>query len=210
MNLLHITIFLQIINAFISITSYKTIVEYLKTKDQSMELLYAPWRSKYFTFGSTKRAEKNNLCPFCSKFNLDDRENLILKKFKHCVIMLNLHPYNAGHLLIMPLKHTAHLHELSGDERSELMEITSLTMQLLENIFQCDGINMGLNKGKASGGSIQDHLHIHVLPRFIGDTNFLGALANTKQISFNIYDIYDKLLPHFQSMNLDAILPKED
>lgn len=171
----------------------------------SMKLIYAPWRSKYLSFGGTKKLSQSEDCQFCSKFGLPEEEShkhLILKRFTTCVIMLNLHPYNAGHILIIPLRHTPHLSEMTKDERIELMEVINSCIKILEELFVCDGINMGMNKGKASGGSIQEHLHIHVLPRFIGDTNFLAALANTKQISFDLHDIYQKLLPHFNTMQL--------
>ncbi len=93
--------------------------------------------------------------------------------------MLNLHPYNAGHVLVIPYQHVPALHQLSREARAELIEITSAVTKLYQELFSCDGLNMGFNSGKASGGSVPDHMHIHVLPRFIGDTGFLAVLADT-------------------------------
>jgi ATP adenylyltransferase len=116
--------------------------------------------------------------------------------------MLNQYPYNAGHLLILPYKHVQDISLLTKHERSELMEATNASMITLNNLFCCDGINVGINKGKASGGSVQEHVHIHVLPRSIGDTNFLAALADTKPISFDIQDIYTKMFTAFDNIVL--------
>ena len=171
-----------------------------------MNLLYAPWRAKYFTFGSTKRANTNDNCPFCSKFSMQEdmeKTHLILKKFEHCCVMLNQYPYSAGHLLIIPFNHVPDISLLAKHERSELMEATNACMVTLDKLFACDGINIGINKGKASGGSVQEHVHIHLLPRYIGDTNFLATLANTKPISFDLHDIYTKMLEHFRNISLE-------
>jgi ATP adenylyltransferase len=170
-----------------------------------MDLLYSPWRSKYFSFGSTRRANANKDCPFCSKFgpHEDSAKALILKRFEHCCAMLNLYPYSAGHLLIIPYKHTSDISLLSKQERSEIFEATNACSIVLEKLFNCDGINIGINKGKASGGSVLEHTHIHILPRYIGDTNFLAALANTKPISFDLNDVYAKMLEHFCTISLE-------
>lgn len=169
-----------------------------------MYRLYAPWRTKYFKFGSTQRSTPQNNCPFCSKFDvhIDQKDSLILKRFEYCCIMLNQYPYNAGHLLIIPYRHVPDISLLTKHERSELMETTNACMVTLDKLFCCDGINIGINKGKASGGSVQEHVHVHVLPRYIGDTNFLAALADTKPISFNIHDIYTKMLTAFDNIVL--------
>lgn len=147
-----------------------------------MDILYAPWRSSYLKFGGKKPKSDSGVCPFCSKLELGsayDEQHLVLRRFKHCAIMLNLHPYNAGHVLVIPYQHVPALHQLSREARAELIEITSAVTKLYQELFSCDGLNMGFNSGKASGGSVPDHMHIHVLPRFIGDTGFLAVLADT-------------------------------
>lgn len=155
-----------------------------------MKNLYAPWRSAYTC------TKSDSECVFCKKCaeNLDAK-NFIIKRFTHCYVMLNLFPYNAGHLLVIPYEHHASLETLSPQARQEIMEASSTGTALLKEIFGAEGINIGINiGGKAAGGSIPEHLHVHILPRWIGDTNFLATLAETKQISFDMEEIYQKLL----------------
>ncbi len=161
-----------------------------------MDRIYAPWRSAYTS--KTARSKKANAtkteCTFCKIISeKKDSKNFILKRFKHNMIMLNRYPYNAGHLLVMPLSHTADLAKLSKSARAELMEILSQGSVLLKKSLQAEGINIGLNQGKAASASIPSHLHFHVLPRWLGDTNFLPTLADTKQISFDLEKIYKQL-----------------
>ena len=111
--------------------------------------------------------------------------------------MLNLYPYNAGHLLILPFEHTATLEALPKATRTEIMELTSLCTKILESELKCDGINVGINLGRAAGAGIPSHLHLHVLPRWNGDTNFLPTLADTKQVSFDLKKIYTLLKKAF-------------
>ncbi len=171
-----------------------------------MKILYAPWRSSYVKFGGKKPKKESGECPFCSKFEKGtehDAEHLILRRFKHCVVMLNLHPYNAGHVLVIPYMHVPALHLLTKEIRTELIEVTTTITKLYQELFACDGLNMGYNSGKASGGSVPEHMHIHVLPRFIGDTGFLAALANTKPISFEINTVYAQLKEPFAQLQID-------
>lgn len=157
-----------------------------------MKKIYAPWRSQYIT------KLNNGTCVFCEQFqSSDDEKYLILKRYEHCIVMLNLHPYNAGHIMVLPLQHAAQLSELSPMIRSEIMEVVSESIEKIKTALACDGVNMGMNIGKAAGGSIPQHLHIHILPRWFGDTNFLATLADTKPISFNIHEIYKKLKEFF-------------
>lgn len=163
-----------------------------------MNIIYAPWRSSY----KPVKSDKEQSCPFCTKFiEQHDTDNLIVKRLKTCVIMLNLYPYAEGHILIMPYKHTPHLHDLEPQERSELMETVSYTVQLLEEFLGCDGINVGINKGKAAGGSVQSHLHIHILPRFVGDTNFL-ITDNTKVITRDVKKFYSDFKEYMKQKTL--------
>ncbi len=160
-----------------------------------MKHLYAPWRNRYIT-------EKNKrACIFCNHRDTacNDTNNFVIKRFNHCLIMLNLFPYNAGHLLIIPYRHTATLAKLTIEERHELMEATNLAMSILKKELKADGFNAGINVGgKASGGSIPGHLHMHVLPRWHGDTSFLTTLAETKQISADLILLYTQLAGAFQ------------
>lgn len=168
-----------------------------------MKKLYAPWREDY----TVSVAHSNNpdtspeACVFCNHFNdTNDENNLILKRFNHMVVMLNRYPYNAGHILILPHAHVGCLHELPQEARIELMELTTHSVEIVKKILKCDGINVGLNLGKAAGAGIPSHLHMHILPRFIGDTNFLPTIADTKAISFDLIKIYKNLKPEFDSL----------
>jgi ATP adenylyltransferase len=170
-----------------------------------MKHLYAPWRSEYSqSVAQTKQehATQEN-CTFCIQFkDKDDEEHFILRRFEHCIVMLNVYPYNAGHLLILPDQHVALLPELSKATRSELIELVSHSSTILKELLQAHGINIGLNLGKAAGAGIPSHLHFHVLPRYTGDTNFLPTLADTKQISFDLKAIYKKLKPAFDRLKI--------
>jgi len=168
-----------------------------------MKQLYAPWREIYsasLTHTKTESALTHD-CVFCDSFNANrDEHHLIFRRFKHMVIMLNLFPYNAGHILILPIAHIANLDELCQEARYELIELTTHVTAIIKNILGSHGVNIGMNLGKAAGAGIPSHLHMHVLPRFMGDTNFLPVLADTKQISFDLHKIYQKLKPEFDKI----------
>jgi ATP adenylyltransferase len=153
-----------------------------------MNHLYAPWRSEYSN-------HKGDGCVFCNKHAASaDEQNFIIHRFTTCFVILNLYPYNAGHMLIIPYDHTNSLEELTAQTRSEMMEIATRATALCKKILNAEGVNMGLNLGgRAAGGSIPEHVHLHVLPRWLGDTNFLVTLAETKQISIDLHDMYKKL-----------------
>lgn len=166
----------------------------------NVKRLYAPWRSTYATDISKTKDENasSDACVFCKQLSaFDDEKYWILKRYTHHIVMLNKYPYNAGHLLILPLAHVATLDTLSVDARAELMEITNYAVTVLKATLQPHGFNIGINLGKAAGAGIPSHLHMHVLPRFNGDTNFLTTIAETKQISFDLNDIFAQLKKRF-------------
>lgn len=169
-----------------------------------MDILYAPWRDKYVCNSKKENNALSNACVFCQKFSSQDcdQQNFILKKTKHAFIILNLYPYNGGHILILPRQHAAHLEDLSREIRAELMELMSATIVILKNVLKADGINTGLNLGKASGGSVPEHLHFHVVPRWAGDTGFITTISQTKSISVDLHRIYNDLKPAFQALEI--------
>lgn len=156
-----------------------------------MKHLYAPWRSAY-TAGKKKDAG----CVLCNKHTEQlDQKNFIIKRYEHCYVMLNLFPYNAGHLLVIPYEHCDALENLPAQTRQEIMEVTAKSTAILKQTLQAEGINIGINLGgPAAGGSIPEHLHVHILPRWSSDTNFLVTLAETKQISVDLPGVYRKLI----------------
>lgn len=161
-----------------------------------MKQLYAPWRSDYATNIAHRNSEPGSPepCVFCTKFKAtNDEKNFIIKRAEHNAVLLNLYPYNPGHILVIPYAHVAQLDLLPVDARTELMELITVSSHVLQKTLNAHGINVGLNLGQAAGAGIPTHLHFHVLPRYIGDTNFLPTLADTKQISFDMHKIYEQL-----------------
>jgi ATP adenylyltransferase len=170
-----------------------------------MDCLYAPWRASYSSsVAHTKNEDtEQDGCVFCKKFNhSQEDEHFILKRFKYCIVILNKYPYNAGHLLILPLQHVNSLASMSKEARIELIELMNESINIVKKVLKCDGLNAGFNLGKAAGAGIPSHLHVHILPRFVGDTNFLPTLSNTKAISFDLNDIYRQLKPEFTTLIL--------
>lgn len=153
-----------------------------------MKNIYAPWRQTY----STGKGNGKSACPFCIKnMTEQDTENFVIKRYEHCFVMLNIHPYNPGHVLIIPYDHTANITMLPSHVRYEIMEVMTAASHILETNYNTDGINIGLNQGgKAAGGTVPEHLHFHVLPRWLGDTNFLATIGHTKLIAANLQDVY--------------------
>ncbi|KKP24161.1 MAG: Histidine triad family protein [candidate division TM6 bacterium GW2011_GWF2_28_16] len=165
-----------------------------------MDKLYAPWRHDYVT-GTARKKNKPKLkndCVFCQQFaENNDKKFLIIKRYKHCAVMLNAYPYNSGHLLVLPLIHKGELEDLSQETKNELIKVIDISVKNLKKILKPDGFNIGLNLGSAGGGGIPAHLHFHVLPRWLGDTNFLETLNSTNVISSDFYKIYDDLKKEF-------------
>lgn len=160
-----------------------------------MEMLYSPARAEYFAKKLRSEKPQKSDCPFCLHVSsTDDQKALILERRGSCVTMLNLYPYNDGHLMVIPYNHQAKLNKLSDEERNDIMESLSYWTNIAEEALKCDGVNIGLNQGKASGGSVSDHLHFHIVPRYVGDAGFLAIIAETKPMSAKVEDIYQRLL----------------
>ncbi|HEX7510376.1 MAG TPA: HIT domain-containing protein [Chitinivibrionales bacterium] len=162
-----------------------------------MKRLWAPWRMKYIkAIGA-----KNEGCIFCIKpQQSDDRNNFIIMRGNHCFIILNAFPYSNGHLLIIPYFHTSELDALDESVSAELWRYTVLCKNVLKKIYKPDGFNIGMNLGRAAGAGIEQHLHIHIVPRWNGDTNFMPIMSETRVLSESLLDTYDALLPHFKEM----------
>lgn len=170
-----------------------------------MDKLYAPWRTNYTTDTTRSKHEHASAdeCVFCTKFAAnDDRKHYILARFKHNAVLLNLYPYNAGHLLIVPYQHVKHMHDLSPEARIELIELLTHSVEILKEELKADGINVGVNFGKAAGAGIPSHLHWHVLPRWNGDTSFLPLIAETKAVSYDLNTVYDQLIDSFKEITI--------
>jgi ATP adenylyltransferase len=158
--------------------------------------LWAPWRMEYIT------RSKSDECIFCTKKSAtDDRNNLVLHRSDKAFVLMNLYPYNNAHLMIAPYLHVDNIHELDEVTRSEIMELSEASMRVLEEALIPDGFNMGANIGSAAGAGIKDHVHFHVVPRWIGDTNFMPVLGHTKVLVEGLLESYDKLKPLFDKIN---------
>lgn len=165
-----------------------------------MKQLYCPWREKYSNDTSKIRQPDatETECVFCKQFKENnDAQNFILKRYKHNVIILNKFPYNAGHLMVIPLTHTSDIDQLSPEERAELIELTSRASTILRETLHAQGMNIGMNLGTRGGAGIPSHIHMHVIPRYDRDTNFLATVSGTKAISHDLHEIYEKLRPLF-------------
>lgn len=166
-----------------------------------MKNLYSPWREAYAKNvhdGAKKETTTAGDCIFCQQLaENQDEKNFIIKRFKHNYVMLNKFPYNAGHMLVLPLAHHATLNEITNETRAELMEIVAQATQICADALKADGCNVGINLGKAAGAGIPSHLHIHVLPRWSGDTNFMPVIAEVKQISLDLHKMYERLKTTF-------------
>lgn len=171
------------------------------------KILYGPWRAPFIN--SLIQNHKNGTplaqhkCPFCIAMSSNDtKKNYILRKFTHCSVLLNIYPYNSGHLLVVPHAHKELLSDFSSAERSEFMEVTNLCTAILKQALKADGFNVGINLSRGAGASIPDHLHIHVVPRWNGDTNFLLILDGSKPVSVDVETIYNSLKPLFDQAKL--------
>ncbi len=154
-----------------------------------MEQLWAPWRMQYIA-----REEKNGDCIFCEKWKSDsDGENLILFRGEFCFVIMNLFPYNNGHLMVLPIRHFADIADLSESEQAEMFCLMQRNVASIRKVMKPHGFNIGFNLGQAAGAGIADHLHLHIVPRWTGDTNFMPVLGNTRVVSEAIEETYRKL-----------------
>ncbi|MFO7773225.1 MAG: HIT domain-containing protein [Dehalococcoidia bacterium] len=153
-----------------------------------MEYLWAPWRMEY-----VQKATGSG-CILCQKPAEDkDEVNLILYRGLHNFIILNAFPYNPGHLMVAPYRHTADLQDLRDEEAKEHFDIIKRGLELLREVMEPAGFNIGLNLGRVAGAGIAEHLHTHVVPRWGGDTNFMPVLSDTKVVSEALSATYRKL-----------------
>ncbi len=156
-----------------------------------MDRLWAPWRIKYIEAGNTDEG-----CIFCVKPGQgeeNDAANLIIHRGNYAFVMLNLYPYIGGHTMIAPYRHTGNLEYLSDQEMLELFSLVKRVTGTLKKVFNPDGFNVGMNIGEAAGAGFGDHVHIHVVPRWAQDTNFMPVLADTRVISEAIEETYERL-----------------
>ncbi len=165
-----------------------------------MEKLWSPWRSQYIDSFKDKTPKSGCFLCDAAKQNVDDSDNLLVHKGKLVFTILNLYPYNNGHLMIVPNSHKSDLISLTQDENLEVIQEVRLAVQALEIILKPEGFNVGANIGKASGAGVDDHIHFHVVPRWNGDTNFMPVLGEVKVISQDLLSTKKKLQTAFKQL----------
>jgi ATP adenylyltransferase len=155
-----------------------------------VDRLWAPWRMPYIM--STVKPDEG--CVFCTMLaQAEDERNLILHRGERAFVLLNLFPYNNGHLMVVPLRHTGDYNSLTADEHIELTALLARAQRALAATMSPHGFNIGMNLGRTSGAGIVDHLHYHIVPRWNGDNNFMSVVADTKVISESLADTYRRL-----------------
>lgn len=157
-----------------------------------MERLWAPWRMEYI------ENEKPEGCVLCLPTETGcDRERLVLYRTDFSFVMMNRYPYTNGHLMIAPLRHTSDMDSLSDAEMLDLFKIVNLCRRILEEAASPQGYNIGINLGRAAGAGVEEHLHIHIVPRWNGDTNFMSVMSDVRVMPENLLRTYERLLPLF-------------
>jgi ATP adenylyltransferase len=154
-----------------------------------MDYLWTPWRYAYVS-----TAEKATSCVFCDAIKIDDDEKMMIAhRGEHCYVILNAYPYTPGHVLIVPYVHLDELQKLPAEAASEMMALSQKMETVLRELYHPDGINLGMNIGKAAGAGIAGHIHMHVLPRWVADANFLSVVGETRLLPETLEQTWKKL-----------------
>jgi ATP adenylyltransferase len=161
-----------------------------------MDRLWSPWRLPYILNGGDARG-----CVFCDP---SDQSVLIVFRGKTCYVILNLYPYNNGHVMVVPNRHIPSLTAATHEELSELIELTRRSEAALTEAYSPHGINMGINLGKSAGAGVLDHVHMHVVPRWSGDTNFMTVVGETRVLPEELPQTAQKLKPIFERLAVPA------
>jgi len=161
-----------------------------------LDRLWSPWRAKYIASGVDSQASS---CVFCrlARETENDEANFVLHRGTNAFVALNLYPYITGHLLLVPYQHLGDLESTSKDITDELMDLAKRSEVVLRKVYSPPGFNIGMNLGAAAGAGIADHIHLHILPRWSGDTNFMTSVADTRIIPEDLHTTYNKLRGQF-------------
>ena len=166
----------------------------MKPQDNNkVKHLFSPWRMEYV---SSPSSSDNIFLDALEAGN--DRKSLILYRGKLSFIIMNLYPYNNGHLMVVPYRKVNSMVDLTQEELQEIMDLSKKSMKIISDKLHSDGFNLGLNVGRCSGAGIDDHIHFHIVPRWNGDNNFMPVSGNTKVIVQGLHDTYDMLYPYFK------------
>ena len=153
-----------------------------------MEYVYAPWRYSYVS------EEKIEGCVFCHiAKNIEDDKLQVLFSDEYCYVVMNKYPYSPGHMIVVPHFHTSNIEDLESDVWIQMSVRARQGVKLLKEVMPCEGVNIGMNLGKAAGAGIEQHVHYHMLPRWLGDTNFISSIGGTRVYPANFDEIFNKL-----------------
>lgn len=161
-----------------------------------METMFAPWRMEYLV------CEKQEGCVFCKCSTRCDE--YIVFEGKTCFVMLNRYPYVNGHLMIIPQRHLGDISELTMEERSEIFALLDTSVKVLRDAMKPNGFNVGMNLGKAAGAGIAEHVHVHVIPRWEGDTNFMSVVGHVRVVPEDLATTAEKLAPLFRKYSQEV------
>jgi len=160
-----------------------------------MDILWSPWRMRYIL------GPKPDECVFClPEGTEEDRERLVLHRGRTAFVIMNKFPYNSGHLLVVPFRHTAEFCSLTKEESSEIFALGQLCVTVLEKVSSPQGFNLGFNLGSAAGAGVKGHLHLHVVPRWNGDSSFIAVLDEVRTIPESLEDAWNRLKPTFDEL----------
>jgi ATP adenylyltransferase len=158
-----------------------------------MKHIWSPWRMEYI-----ENHGKEMGCVFCKALSMQDGpENLIVYRGEHAFVILNRYPYTSGHVMVVPNRHQPGLESLRPAERAEMMELTSRSTAVLRLTYQTVAFNVGMNIGEAAGAGVKEHVHIHVVPRWVGDTNFMSTLGSTRVLPETLDDTWERIRAGF-------------
>jgi len=159
-----------------------------------LDIIFAPWRYTYLKSVDAKKTS----CIFCEAQKRSDDDSLILLRGRHSYVIMNLYPYNTGHVMVVPYRHVADYTELTRDEALEIHLLIKISLEAIREAYEPHGFNIGINLGRVAGAGIKDHIHVHIVPRWNGDTNFMPVIGGVKVISQDVNESYKYLKPYFQ------------
>ncbi len=158
-----------------------------------MDFLFTPWRYAYVT-----SVESTVGCVFCTVAQgTNDEQGLIVHRSQHCFVILNAYPYTSGHTMVVPYEHVDQLQKLSTPAAQEMMALTQKLEGILRELYHPDGLNLGMNLGKAAGAGVAGHIHMHILPRWVADVNFMGAIGETRVLPEDLQTTYKRIRGKF-------------
>ncbi len=151
--------------------------------------IWAPWRLRYVS-----NARKQDDCVFCVKPDEgDDREALIVHRGERCYVILNLYPYTSGHLMVAPFEHVGRLQDIEPEVTAEMMDLAQQAIRRMEDVYRPEGFNVGVNQGRVAGAGVEGHIHLHVVPRWAGDNNYMPVIADTRVMPQSLEESFDAL-----------------